>query len=222
MSIPRTAGSAQCPSNQKLARSITWELCLKRGFIQDGPESWTFNFCFCFIPESSSFAKMFLSLLPLLTLPTFVLSSIQIVLRSNSTLSPLPLSSALANPSQVPGSTWTAAGTHQHVQAHGGSITLYNGIYYLIGENHLSGSAFQSINCYSSPDLVSWTFQNELLSVQSSGDLGPNRVVERPKVLLNEGTGKWVLWMHIDDSSYGEARAGVATSTTICGNYNYL
>jgi len=162
---------------------------------------------------------MLLSLLPLLTLPTFVFSSIQIVLPS---FPPLLLSSPLANHSQVPGSTWTAAGTHQHVQAHGGSITLYNGIYYLIGENHLSGSAFQSINCYSSPDLVSWTFENALLSVQSSGDLGPNRVVERPKVLLNEQTGKWVLWMHIDDSSYGEARAGVATSATICGNYDYL
>ena len=69
---------------------------------------------------------------------------------------------------------------------------------------------------------MSWTFENALLSVQSSGDLGPNRVVERPKVLLNEQTGKWVLWMHIDDSSYGEARAGVATSATICGNYDYL
>ena len=97
-----------------------------------------------------------------------------------------------------------------------------SGVFYLIGENHLNGSAFQSINCYSSTDLVSWTFVNELLSLQSSGDLGPDRVVERPHVLYNSGTGLWVMWMHIDNSSYGEAKAGVATSGSVCGDYTYL
>ncbi|CAG7854865.1 SubName: Full=Related to glycosyl hydrolase family 43 protein-Neosartorya fischeri {ECO:0000313/EMBL:CCA72743.1} [Serendipita indica DSM 11827] len=53
-----------------------------------------------------------------------------------------------------------------------------------------------------------------------SGDLGPNRVVERPKVIQNS-SGKWVMWMHIDDSSYGEAKVGVATSDSICGTYSY-
>jgi hypothetical protein len=91
-----------------------------------------------------------------------------------------------------------------------------------MGENKLSGSAFQSINCYSSTDLVTWTFVNEVLSLQSSGDLGPNRVVERPHVIYNSGTGKYVLWMHIDSSSYGEAKAGVATSSSVCGDYTYL
>lgn len=117
----------------------------------------------------------------------------------------------------------TPTGTNQHLQAHGGSIVAHNGLYYLIGENHFSGSAFQSINCYSSPDLVQWKFENELLSVGTSGgDLGANRVVERPHVLWNAGTGKWVMWMHIDSNSYGEAKAGVATSSTVCGDYTYL
>lgn len=38
----------------------------------------------------------------------------------------------------------------------------------------------------------------------------------------NDATGKWVMWMHIDSSSYGEAKAGVATCDTICGSYSYL
>ncbi|TAQ88162.1 hypothetical protein B7494_g3525 [Chlorociboria aeruginascens] len=127
----------------------------------------------------------------------------------------------------VPGATITALGTHQHMQAHGGSIVRPSStsLFYLIGENKLGGSAFQSINCYSSPDLVTWTFVTELLSLQSSGDLGPNRVVERPHVLYNEAAAQWVMWMHIDDSSYGEARAGVAVSTgsSVCGGaYSYL
>lgn len=94
--------------------------------------------------------------------------------------------------------------------------------YYLIGEDKTDGSAFQNINCYSSTDLVSWTYVGALLSQTSSGDLGPNRVVERPKVLYNSSTKKYVLWMHIDDSSYAEAKVGVATGDSVCGKYTYL
>jgi hypothetical protein len=25
------------------------------------------------------------------------------------------------------------------------------------------------------------------------------QVLERPKVIYNEGTGKWVMWMHVDE-----------------------
>ena len=69
---------------------------------------------------------------------------------------------------------------------------------------------------------MQWTFVNKLLSLQSSGDLGPSRVVERPHVLYNEKTGKYVMWMHIDSSNYGEAKAGVAVGDSICGNYQYM
>ncbi|KAE8441095.1 hypothetical protein EG329_005890 [Mollisiaceae sp. DMI_Dod_QoI] len=95
----------------------------------------------------------------------------------------------------VPGATITTAGTNQHMQAHGGGIVEVSGTYYLIGENKLGGSSFQSVNCYLSTDLVSWTFVNKILTLQPSGDLGPNRVVERPHVMYNDKTGKWVLYM---------------------------
>jgi hypothetical protein len=101
-------------------------------------------------------------------------------------------------------------------------IVEVDSVYYWIGENKLNGSAFQSVNCYSSTNLVEWTFVGELLSLQSSGDLGPSRIVERPKVIYNDATSKWVMWMHIDSSSYGEAKTGVATGSSICGKYNYL
>lgn len=95
-------------------------------------------------------------------------------------------------------------------------------MYYLIGEDHTDGSAFLNVNCYSSTDLVSWAYVGALLSRTSSGDLGPSRVVERPKVIYNSSTKKYVLWMHIDSSSYGEAKVGVATGDTVCGEYDYL
>ncbi|KAB8298752.1 hypothetical protein EYC80_000927 [Monilinia laxa] len=123
---------------------------------------------------------------------------------------------------QVPGATWTASGLNQHIQAHGGGIIQVGSTYYWAGENKLNGSNFQSINCYSSADLVNWKFNSYLLTLQSSGDLGPNRVVERPHIIYNAATAKYVMWMHIDSSNYGEAKAGVATSDSVCGSYTYL
>ncbi|KAH8669688.1 glycoside hydrolase family 43 protein [Tricladium varicosporioides] len=109
------------------------------------------------------------------------------------------------------------------MQAHGGGLILVNNTYYLHGENKLDGSAFQSINCYSSQNLVEWKYEGKTLSVgQGASDLATGRVVERPHVLWNEGTKKFVMWMHIDSSNYGEAKAGVATSDSVCGTYTYL
>ncbi|KAI1207603.1 carbohydrate-binding module family 35 protein [Annulohypoxylon truncatum] len=132
-------------------------------------------------------------------------------------LSPL----ASASLQVVPGGTWTAS-NGEHLQAHGAGVIQVDDLYYLIGEDKTNGSAFQNVNCYSSPDLVQWTYVGALLSRTSSGDLGPNRVVERPKVLYNASTKKYVLYMHIDSSSYGEAKVGVATGDTVCGSYDYL
>ncbi|KAM0139195.1 hypothetical protein ACHAO1_003070 [Botrytis cinerea] len=134
-------------------------------------------------------------------------------------------SCVLASLQIIPGATWTASGLNQHIQAHGGGIIQVGSTYYWAGENKLNGSAFQSINCYSSTDLVNWKFNSYLLTLQSSGDLGPNRVVERPHIMYNAATAKYVMWMHIDSSNYGEAKAGVATSdslmsSTVAENYD--
>jgi sucrose-6-phosphate hydrolase SacC (GH32 family) len=97
-----------------------------------------------------------------------------------------------------------------------------DGIYYMIGEEKTDGSAFQAVNCYSSSNLVEWTFVGNLLTrTEEDGDLGPNRIVERPKVIKNDDTGKYVMWMHIDSSDYGDARVGVATGDSVCGPYEY-
>ncbi|KAI0382521.1 carbohydrate-binding module family 35 protein [Hypomontagnella monticulosa] len=121
----------------------------------------------------------------------------------------------------VPGGTWTTS-NNEHLQAHGAGLIKVNSTYYLVGEDKTGGSSFQNINCYSSPDLVQWTYVGALLSRTSSGDLGPNRVVERPKVLFNAKTNKYVLYMHIDSSNYGDAKVGVATGDSVCGKYTYV
>ncbi|KKY37980.1 putative glycosyl hydrolase family 43 protein [Diaporthe ampelina] len=134
----------------------------------------------------------------------------------------LSAGAACASLQIVPGATLTGTNTGAHVQAHGAGVIQVDGTYYLIGEDKTTGSAFQNVNCYSSEDLVSWTYVGALLSRTASGDLGPSRVVERPKVIYNSSTRKYVMYLHIDDSSYGEAKVGVATGDSVCGQYNYL
>ncbi len=113
--------------------------------------------------------------------------------------------------SVVSGAVWTDT-SGSRIQAHGGGFLKHGSTYYWIGEDKTNGTAFQNIKCYSSTDLVHWTFRLNLLTRQSSGDLGPNRVVERPKFVYNDATRQWVMYMHIDSSNYADARAGVATS----------
>lgn len=53
-------------------------------------------------------------------------------------------------------------------------------------------------------------------------------VIERPKVLYNEATGKYVMWYHADgrtptsDADYGKARAGVAVSDSPNGPFKLV
>jgi hypothetical protein len=129
---------------------------------------------------------------------------------------------AQAAPATItPGTPWTDTSGNR-LQAHGVGIFTVGSTYYMVGEDKVNGSTFTAVACYSSTDLVHWTRQANALSRQSSGDLGPGRIVERPKVIHNSSTGKYVMWMHIDNTSYNDQRAGVAVSDTPCGPYTYL
>jgi hypothetical protein len=121
----------------------------------------------------------------------------------------------------VPAAAWSDQnGTLD--QLHGVGVLKVGDTYYAYGEDKTNGGQFTAVACYSSKDLVTWKRGPDALSLQASGDLGPNRVIERPKVLYNAGTHKYVMWMHVDSPSYGDARAGVAESSTPCGPYTYL
>lgn len=91
-----------------------------------------------------------------------------------------------------------------------------------VGEDKTNGTAFININCYSSTNLVEWDYEGALLTQTASGDIGPGRIIERPKIIFNKSTNKYVMWMHIDSAAYSEAKIGVATGDTVCGKYTYL
>src|ERR1700674_947272 len=82
----------------------------------------------------------------------------------------------------VSGTTWNDNNGNP-VNAHGGEMITVGNTYYWIGEYKDTSGLFLATACYSSADLQHWTFVNKTLVKQASGDLGPNRVVERPKIL---------------------------------------
>ena len=93
-----------------------------------------------------------------------------------------PHAASAATVTITPGTAWTDTAGNR-LQAHGVGIFTVGSTYYMVGEDKVAGSTFTAVACYSSTDLVHWTRQANALSRQSSGDLGPGRIVERPKVL---------------------------------------
>lgn len=109
------------------------------------------------------------------------------------------------------------------VNAHGGGIWFENGKYYLYGEYCSTGSdIFTAMAMYSSTDLMNWTFERKILTVQESGELGPDRIGQRPHILKCPSTGEYVMFIHAADKTYQVDKEIVyATCSTINGEYTY-
>ena len=118
-----------------------------------------------------------------------------------------------------------------HINAHGGGILYENGIYYWFGEHKIAGSegnkAQVGVHCYSSKDLYNWNDEGIALSVDTldeSSEITKGCVLERPKVVFNKKTGKYIMWFHLElkGQGYTAARCGVAISDKVSGPYKYL
>lgn len=123
------------------------------------------------------------------------------------------------------------------INAHGGGLLYHKGIYYWYGELK-TGKTWKvpnsnwenfrvvagGVSCYSSKDLIHWKFESIALPsdrYDSSSDIHDSKVIERPKVLYNKKTKKFVMWMHIDSPDYGAAKSGVAVSDLPQGPFVY-
>lgn len=111
---------------------------------------------------------------------------------------------------------------NKEVNAHGGCVVKEGDKYYLFGEYKSDTiNAFSGFSCYSSTDLINWTFEKIVLPVQKDGLLGPSRIGERVKVMKSPSTGEFVMYMHCDDLKYNDPHVGYATSKTINGDYQF-
>ncbi len=139
-------------------------------------------------------------------------------------------------PSKVTGDEWKDD-QGNFINAHGAGILHFGDQYYLFGEiksgeTHLVADQnwedyrvpAGGVVCYSSKDLMRWKYEGVALpaTTNQGDDLDTGGVMERPKVIYNNKTGKYVMWLHIDKPDYSYARAGVAVSDRPEGPYQYL
>lgn len=114
------------------------------------------------------------------------------------------------------------------INAHGGGVLFHEGKYYWFGE-HRPESGFvteKGVSCYSSTDLLNWNYEGISLPVSDEvgSDIEKGCIMERPKVIYNKKTGKFVMWLHLElkGQGYGPARAAVAVSDSPVGPYRFI
>jgi hypothetical protein len=138
----------------------------------------------------------------------------------------------------VPGEVWKDTNGNP-INAHGGGLLFHSGTYYWYGE-YKKGDTWRvdyvttwedyrvkagGVSCYSSKDLLNWKFEGIVLkpdTTDKNNDLHISKVIERPKVIYNKKTRKFVMWMHLDSEDYGYARSGVAVSDKPTGPFRFV
>ncbi|WP_216823616.1 family 43 glycosylhydrolase [Niastella vici] len=112
------------------------------------------------------------------------------------------------------------------INAHGGGLLYSGNTYYWFGERR-GRQGTSGVNVYSSQDLYNWKYEALALQTDSANeasDIATGCVMERPKVIYNAKTGKYVMWFHLElkGKGYSAARAGVAVSDRVTGPYKFV
>jgi beta-xylosidase len=117
-----------------------------------------------------------------------------------------------------------------HINAHGGGILFHDGIYFWFGEHKIAGPAGNrahvGVHVYSSRDLYHWRNEGIALTVSDDpkSEIVRGCILERPKVIFNSRTKKFVMWFHLElnGRAYGSSRSGVAVADKPTGPYTFL
>lgn len=104
---------------------------------------------------------------------------------------------AQAAPQTITNGTQFTDTSGNPVHAHGGGVLKVGSYYYWFGEHRNTDNTFRAVSAYRSTDLKNWEFRNNVLTQSSHSELAVANI-ERPKVMYNAATGKFVMWMHKD------------------------
>lgn len=118
------------------------------------------------------------------------------------------------------------------IHAHGGYMIFHEGYFYWYGEDRRENFY---VSCYRSKNLTNWEFCNHVLTTQSETcgyrvrtkiqlltEDGKKVNLERSKVLYNEKTKKFVMWMHYENGNdYHDAAVAIATCDAPDGDFVY-
>jgi hypothetical protein len=133
---------------------------------------------------------------------------------------------------------WVDAGGNL-INAHDGGILFADGKYHwygmalrplpVAGTTNGGQKTIVGVVMYSSTDLYNWVYEGVVLECSTnpaSALCGPMRF-ERPKIIYNDTTKKYVMWFHYvgrpgdHGTRLGSGEAGVASCSTINGEYTF-
>lgn len=103
-----------------------------------------------------------------------------------------------------PGQIWLDTNGNR-IQAHGGSVMYIDGTYYWYGENKEKTTGDTDvwtwgIRCYTSTDLYNWEDKGLIIEPDlhnRNSSLHPSAMLDRPHIIYNRFTKKYVCWMKI-------------------------
>ena len=172
------------------------------------------------IKTYSSILRLFIYALLLLITGTNCTSS-KAVNKGNAVV---VVDSTLGNNQFKPGALWYDT-NGEIINAHGGGILYVNNTYYWFGEKR-GLHASEGVSVYASKDLYHWKNEGVALTPETdtASDITTGCVMERPKVIYNKSTGKYVMWFHLElkGKGYNAARAAVAVSDKVTGPYQFI
>lgn len=126
-----------------------------------------------------------------------------------------------------PGQPWMDT-NGKRIQAHGACVYYENGVYYWIGENKEFTDGKNKkiwtwgIRMYASQDLYNWEDQGLIVEPDvknKNSVLHPSRKMDRPHVLYNAKTKKYVLWLKYFDKN---CHYTVLTADALKGPYTIV
>jgi len=127
-----------------------------------------------------------------------------------------------------PGKVWTDT-KGERIQAHGGSVLYHQGFYYWYGENKEYSERESEIwhwgvRLYRSADLYNWEDLGLIVppdTDDTTSPFHPKSHMDRPHILYNERTGRFVLWVKIMERDHRQTLS-ILTSEAITGPYELV
>lgn len=124
-----------------------------------------------------------------------------------------------------PGQIWLDT-EGKRIQAHGGSVMYIDGVYYWYGENKektdgKSGIWHWGVRCYASTDLYNWEDKGIIIPPEPDNpgsSLYPEACMDRPHIIYNERTKKYVCWLKIMNKDHSQTET-VMVADHILGPY---
>ncbi|MET0885613.1 MAG: family 43 glycosylhydrolase [Mycetocola sp.] len=125
----------------------------------------------------------------------------------------------------TPGQPWLDTNGNR-IQAHAGSMHYEDGTYYWYGEDKShsgpgTGIWHWGVRCYSSTDLYNWDDRGTIIAPDlddSDSALHPGQLTDRPHIIHNPRTGKYVCWLKTMSRSNVQTST-VLTAASILGPY---